>query len=184
MSISTDIPLLSKLCCARGIIAKWCLQKGVLESDFDDIFHDVLIKLVDALPNYDRKCGTRFRSWLKTVVTNALIDRIRLLDNHPFPKLIRDHDIENETLVELVDRGLDSLAEQLTEQSTSAAEILAKVERRVKPETWNSFVRRELLADEVEAIAQEMGIKKASIYQSCSRVRSLIKVESERYFSG
>ncbi|MEM9941634.1 MAG: sigma-70 family RNA polymerase sigma factor [Planctomycetota bacterium] len=199
MAYSTDVPLLSKLCCQtasdsdwhafyanyRGLIAKWCSQKEIAATEFDDIFHDVLIKLVDALPNYQRDKDTRFRSWLKTVVMNALIDRVRLLKNHPFPKLISDSEMDAvksaDTLTEL---GLNSLAEQLTDQSTSAAEILAKVEKRVKSFTWDSFVRRELLLEEVESIASELGIKKASVYQSCSRVRALIKEESENYFRG
>ena len=196
MAYSTDIPLLSKLCCKkgtesdwhhfysnyRGLIAKWCYQMGIASSDFDDIFHDVLIKLVDALPNYNRNEGHRFRSWLKTVVVNALIDRLRLSENNPFPQLISDSNITNISAHDQRLQSLDSLADELTEQSTSAAQILAQVEQRVKPETWSSFVRRELLSEEVETIASELGIKKASVYQSCSRVRTLIKDVSEQYF--
>lgn len=107
MALSTDVPLLSKLRCEsgtesdwqrfyanyRGMILKWCSQSGVVPSDLDDVFHDVLIKLVDALPSYDPSLGNRFRSWLKTVVMNALIDRLRFSKNNPFPRLMADSDL-------------------------------------------------------------------------------------------
>lgn len=60
--------------------------------------------------------------------------------------------------------------------------ILARVREFVQVATWNAFIQRELLQLEVADVAAEPGIKKASVYQSCSRVRSIIKQESEKYF--
>lgn len=195
MSLSTDIPLLSRLCCRKGtesdwkqfyenyqdIIKQWCLQSGVRASDLDDVFHDILIKLVCNLPGYDKSKGTLFRSWLKTVVKNGLIDRLRFAANHPLPKML-DGSWIGSLASEDVTPEFEQLVDQLTEKSSSAARILNAVRERVSEQTWDSFVRRELLGEDVSQIASNLEIKKASVYQSISRVRTLIRRESEAYF--
>jgi DNA-directed RNA polymerase specialized sigma24 family protein len=117
------------------------------------------------------------------VVLNAIFDRLRFSKSHPFPQLLTESKLPplliNENHSET---QLDELADQLSEQSTAAAEILSRVRNRVKPATWDSFVRRELLQEEVSTIAEELDLKKASVYQSVSRVRSIIKQESKQYF--
>ena len=195
MSLSTDIPLLSRLCCRKGtesdwnqfyenyqdIIKQWCLQSGVRTSDLDDVFHDILIKLVRNLSSYDKSKGILFRSWLKTVVKNGLIDRLRFAANHPLPKIL-DGSWIGSLASEDVSPEFEQLVDQLTEKSSSAAKILNAVRGRVTEQTWDSFVRRELLGEDVSQIASNLDIKKASVYQSISRVRILIRRESEAYF--
>ena len=197
MAFSTDVALLSKLCCQnagesdwqnfyqkyQNLIRIWCRQSGVQQSDFEDVFHDILIKLVVSLPNY-KKTDAKFRSWLKTIVVNALVDRIRNADKSPFPRVMSDSNLEaNNAAVNEHDEAIELLAKQLTEKTTPAAEILDRARRRVNESTWNIFVRREILAEPVEDIANEYSMKKASVYQSISRLRSVIKKESEDYFS-
>lgn len=187
MPLTTNHELLSKLCCRNGnetdwhkfysdyqqLIARWCRQSGVPTSDLEDTLHEVLIKLVTGLSQYDRSTGHRFRSWLKSVVLNTIIDALRKSKKYPMPKLLAQPELKSQ---------LDSLADQLTERSTSAAEILNRVRLRLQPLTWDAFVRRELLQEEVSTIAGELGIKKASVYQSVSRVRTMIKEECQKYF--
>jgi RNA polymerase sigma factor (sigma-70 family) len=197
MHSSTDIELVSRLCCKqasesdwrlfyegyRALIRSWCQRAGVPPSDLEDVFHDILIKLVTALAAYQRQEGSRFRSWLKTVVINSVTDRLRMSNNNPFPSLISNPEMERSR--DDVDglSSVDGLAEELTEKTSSAATILARVRVRVQESTWNAFVQRELLQIEVSDVAADLGIKKASVYQSCSRVRTIIKEESEKYFA-
>lgn len=168
----------------QDLIRTWCLQFGVNASDMDDIFHDTLLKLIASLPTYDAASGHRFRSWLKTVVRNALIDRLRMLENSPFPTLLGDGSLLSspENSHSSVSEGIDALADQITERSTSAAVILSRSRLRVTEPTWDAFIRRELLGEQVAEIATSLGIKKASVYQSVSRVRTIIREESRDYF--
>lgn len=195
MTLSTDIPLLSRLCCRRAsesdwkkfydsyqdIIKRWCLQAGVHPSDLEDVFHDLLLKLVTNLPQYDKSRGTLFRSWLKTVLMNGLVDRLRYAAIHPIPKAL-DGSLIGTLVGDNVDPDFEQLVDRLADKSTSAAEILNAVRNRVQVQTWDSFVRRELLGEDVAKIAENLGIKKASVYQSISRVRILIRQENENYF--
>ena len=166
------------------MIRSWCQKAGVPGSDLDDVFHDILVKLVDSLRLYNKQDGHRFRSWLKTVVMNSVTDRLRVSKNNPFPKLLSDPDVVNKPVDATQIEGLAELAENLTEKTSSAATILARARERVQESTWNAFVQRELLQVPVSEVAGELGIKKASVYQSCSRVRAIIKEESEAYFRG
>lgn len=112
---------------------------------------------------------------------NALIDRLRYVQRHPFPQLIPDSSLTQVGRFGAV-TGLEVLADDLTEHGTSAAEILNTVRMRVTAATWEVFLKRELLEENIETIASEFKIKKASVYQSTSRVRTLIKQECEAYF--
>ena len=193
MHSSTDIELVSRLCCKQAsesdwrkfyesyqlLIRSWCQRAGIPANELDDVFHDILIKLVSALTAYQRQDGHKFRSWLKTVVINSVTDRLRMSNNRPFPRLLNDPELESNPKAV---SELEELAEDLTDKTSSAATILSRVRERVQETTWNAFVQRELLQIEVAVVANELGIKKASVYQSCSRVRSIIKEESELYF--
>jgi len=196
MYSSTDIELVSRLCCQQAtesdwrrfyenyqlLIRSWCQRAGVPASDLDDVFHDILVKLVSGIKNYQRVDGSRFRGWLKTVVMNSVTDRLRLSRNNPFPQLLSDPGIAPTQFDFTQIDGLSELAEELTEKTSSAAIILSRVRARVKDASWNAFVQRELLQIEAAAIAEELEIKRASVYQSCMRVRSIIKEESEKFF--
>ena len=189
---STDIKLLSRLCSKKGtesdwhrfygnykqMIERWCRQCGVAPAELEDLFHDILIRLIDGLANFDRRPDARFRSWLKSVVANAVIDRLRVASKSESAMLLSD--VDNLQIGQ--SRQIEQLADQLTTSTTSAAVILARASKRVTASTWDAFIRRDLLDEDVAEIAASLGIKKASVYQSVSRVRKMIKEESQRWF--
>ena len=193
MSYSTDIEFVSRLCCKdatesdwrrfyesyQTLIRTWCHRAGVPPSEMNDVFHDILVKLVSNLSNYQHQNGHRFRGWLKTVMMNAVTDRLRVSKDYPFPQLLSGSELTQQLVTPA---EIEGIAEELTEKTSSAAMILARVRERVQETTWNAFVQRELLQIEAVFIAEELGIKKASVYQSCSRVRAIIAEESEKYF--
>ena len=190
---STNVELLSRLCSKKGtesdwhrfygnykhMIENWCRQFGVNPSDLEDLYQDIVIRLIDGLANFDRRPDARFRGWLKTVVTNTVIDRLRAASNSDMALLLRDLD----NLQVRQSPEIEQLADQLTPSSTSAAVILARASDRVSESTWDAFIRRDLLDEDVAEIAASLGIKKASVYQSVSRVRKIIKEESQRWFA-
>ncbi len=62
----------------RGLICGFARRRGLQPADCDDVFQEVMLSLSEALPRfrYDPRRG-RFRSFLKTVTLNAIIDRQR-----------------------------------------------------------------------------------------------------------
>ena len=59
----------------RDVIFGWCLRRGLLPDDAEDLTQDVLLKLFQQLPKYRHDPEQRqFRGWLKVVVNNTLID--------------------------------------------------------------------------------------------------------------
>jgi RNA polymerase sigma-70 factor (ECF subfamily) len=58
----------------RGV----CVRRGLQAADSDDVLQDVLIALTKAMPGfvYDPSRG-RFRSYLRTVVSHAILKRVR-----------------------------------------------------------------------------------------------------------
>lgn len=57
-------------------IQAWCERHGLRRDDAKDLTQDVLLKLWTplGLGQFDRKRGVRFRTWLRAVVKNAVLD--------------------------------------------------------------------------------------------------------------
>ena len=69
----------------REVILAWCRRRG-LEAEAEDVTQEILLKLLRVLPQHVHDPGHGlFRSWLKTVVQNALRDYWRKNQRHPEP---------------------------------------------------------------------------------------------------
>jgi RNA polymerase sigma-70 factor (ECF subfamily) len=60
------------------LIRGWIRQRGVTDTDLEDIYQDILVKLVEKLPGFadDNRRG-RFRGWLLIVTRNQAHERRR-----------------------------------------------------------------------------------------------------------
>src|SRR5262245_57032246 len=69
------------------VIHGWCRGRGLRPDVAEDLTQEVLLKLLRELPRYTYNSSRgRFRCWLKTVVSRALIDFHRRQKNHPAPE--------------------------------------------------------------------------------------------------
>ena len=60
----------------RPILATYLRNRGLSDSDANDVIQDVFVKLLRKIHTYDRaKC--KFRSWLFNVAHNTVIDHAR-----------------------------------------------------------------------------------------------------------
>src|SRR5688572_29502530 len=57
----------------REVILAWCQRRELSHACAEDVAQEIWIKLLSQLHSYDPTRG-RFRSWLKAVVNNALVD--------------------------------------------------------------------------------------------------------------
>jgi RNA polymerase sigma factor (sigma-70 family) len=159
----------------RPRILDWC--RRLQADDAEEVASRVLHKLVVGLARgaYRRREPGKFRGWLRTVVSNEIVDHARkqrsagaasaggALARWPDPL------------------SLDELADELDQQFRAdcerAEKVCASVRGRVLPHTWEAFARTYLHGQEAHEVARDLGLSLSGVYKARDRVRRLLKEE-------
>jgi RNA polymerase sigma factor (sigma-70 family) len=154
------------------MIRAWCIKWGLQSSDADDVAQDVLVKLLTAMRNFRYDPSRSFCAWLKTVTQNALSDFVAGRGKQPgqlHPEIIiadrvaASTDLERE-LEGLFDRDLFQMA-------------MRRVEKRVKPVTWDCFRLTALEGLSGQESGTRLGIPVAHVFVAKNRVQKLLQEE-------
>jgi RNA polymerase sigma factor (sigma-70 family) len=162
----------------RGVILGWCLHRGLSPDDADDLTQDVLLKLFQQLPHYrhDPARG-QFRSWLKTVVNNTLIDFWRRQQQRPERGLVNAAFPERQGGIASLEAAVE-LSSAIEDQAQAiAAEILERVRAKVKATTWQAFYRMMVEQRPAVEVAEELNLSVATVYKANYRVKQMLLQE-------
>jgi RNA polymerase sigma-70 factor (ECF subfamily) len=159
----------------RPRILAWC--RRLQADDAEEVASRVLHKLVVGLARgaYQRRVPGRFRGWLRTVVTNEVVDFARQRE--------QARPAGNAAGAWLDPASLDDLAGELDGQFRADCEraerICARVRRRVQPHTWEAFARTYLQGQEAREVARDLGLTLSGVYKARDRVRRLLEEEGQ-----
>jgi RNA polymerase sigma factor (sigma-70 family) len=156
----------------QPMIRAWCVKWGSQPTDADDVAQQVLLKLLTAMKKYHRQSGAGFRAWLKTVTKNAWLD-------------LRKASRPKEQYAGSLDAVVDShdALEDLEQQMENAFErellelAMARVEKRVKPSTWDAFRLTYVENLTGAAAALKLGIQPSHVFVAKHRVLKLLESE-------
>ncbi len=154
------------------MIRAWCVKWGLQASDADDVAQDVLVKLMTAMRNFRYDPSRSFHGWLKTVTHHALSDFLAGRGKEP-GQVATDLSIAN--LVEASDdlkRELESLFDRDLFQMA-----LRRVQKRVKPVTWESFRLMALEGLSGQQAGEQLQIPVAHVFVAKNRVQKLLQEE-------
>ena len=155
------------------MIRAWCLRWGSQASDADDVAQEVLTKLVTAMKTFRYDPDRTFRAWLKTVTQNAWIDftRSQSLRAATDPGRILSIADSHDALVDLEKQMEEALDRELFELA------MHRVEKRVKPTTWQAFRRTVIDNRPGPEVARELGIQVAHVFVAKHRVQKMLEHE-------
>jgi RNA polymerase sigma factor (sigma-70 family) len=142
---------------------------NISEHDTEDILQQVLINLWNSLPKMEYQKIIRFRSWLSTVTKNCVTDfiRKRIRDANRLEKAGKDDTLTYLKTIRLPE--IDAIAEREWEvHLTNLA--LENIEPLFSGKAVEAF-RLTLQGKSVEEIAEELDIKKNSVYRLKNRVK-------------
>lgn len=155
----------------RPVVAFFLVQRfGNLSHESDDVVQDVMIKLIDILRNgrYDSS-RSRFRTYLRTLVANTAIDRIR--------RLKRFEDIPLETIDwtgrETSEAELGFLDRQWAEACFAAARKHVLENTPVSDAHRDIFIALEN-GESDDSVARRHGLTNAAIRQIRHRINKAI----------
>jgi RNA polymerase sigma-70 factor (ECF subfamily) len=154
------------------MIHGWCAKWGLQACDADDVAQNVLVQLLTAMRTFRYDPARSFHAWLKTVTQHALSQfsagRRRqpgqIGPDIPIAELVDaradlEHRLEN-----LFDRDLCAIA-------------MRRVEKRVKPVTWDAFQLTALDGLTGKAAARRLQIPVAHVFVARNRVQKLLQAE-------
>lgn len=162
----------------RPLLSRWLQRYGVQDADADDLMQEVLLVVVRELPDFEhnQRIGA-FRKWLRTVLVNRLRDYWRSRQHRPVPTgqtdfLARLDELEDEQ------SGLSRIWDQEHDEQVMAR-LLALLQPRFEPQTWQAFQRQVFDGQRADAVAEELEIPLASVYAAKSRVLSTLRQEAQ-----
>jgi len=167
----------------RPLILRWCFQQGLQLADAEEVASEVLLRMARSLPSFHYDPAKRFRSWLRTVVRNALSDYLTSQARRPGAvgtgdsaaavalNEITAHD-RSESLVQTID-------ESMNRDMKLAGEVARRVRERVEEQTWQAYWLTACEGRSGPEAAARLKIPVANVYVAKGRVAKLLKVIKE-----
>lgn len=149
------------------IVYRWCRQSGLSGHDASDIVQEVFASVSRGIENFHRSAADQsFRNWLATITRNRVRDHYRRLAKQP--------DAEGGTQAML---NWQSMADPI-EASLSGDNLEGEISRRVmdlvrsefEERSWLAFKKTAVEGRYPSAVAEELGMSLASVYQAKSRI--------------
>lgn len=154
-------------------IRAWCLKWGSQPSDAEDVAQEVLLKLLTAMKKFQYDPGRSFRAWLETVTQNAWNDfatshRLKSAENPARFDAIAD---SSDALADLEEKMEDAFDRELFELA------MRRVEKRVKPSTWQAFRLTAIENRQAAEAAEELQMQIAHVFVAKHRVQKTLEEE-------
>jgi RNA polymerase sigma-70 factor (ECF subfamily) len=157
----------------RPMISAWCRKWGSQESDAEDVAQAVLLKLLTAMKRFKYDPHRSFRAWLKTVTQNAWNDLMASRRANPAADAVQVYAIadSHDALADLeqtMERAYDSELLDLA---------MRRVEKRVRPQTWQAFQLTAIQNRPGAEAAKELAMPVAHVFVAKHRVQKQLEEE-------
>jgi RNA polymerase sigma-70 factor (ECF subfamily) len=169
----------------EGVIRARCRAQGLGPEAADEMTQAVLVKLVEAMPDFVYDPARGFRHWLSRVVANAINDQRRQAKRrrgdlgsgdtvvHEALENVRAHEEIHQ------DAMVVSLEEHL-EQDRRTREACERVQQRIESHTWQAFWLATVEGLKGKDVAERLNMDVAAVYMAKSRVLKMIRREIDR----
>ncbi len=160
----------------RPVIYRMARRRGMQDADAQDLSQDVLARISKAISRWEPRKGIRFRHWLRTVASNAIVSAVTkpkphgLLDGSAADQILADTPEVSSTMSELEN-------ECFRERYLRAATIV-KID--VSPDTWAAFEQTVIHGRTCEEAAESLGKSLGTIYAARSRILKRLQIEAQR----
>src|SRR5262245_8570716 len=152
------------------LLFHWARKLGLSVDDAADLVQEVLVLLVQKLPEFAYDPQRSFRGWLRTVMQNKWRDSRRL----------RRIPVAEQIAGDLVDTEDDDAAAALEEaeyQQYVVKQALELMQAEFQPATWKACWEYMIVGKPADAVAKELGLTVNAVYLAKSRVLSRLREE-------
>jgi RNA polymerase sigma-70 factor (ECF subfamily) len=153
----------------RPLLEAWAARNGFQPADAADLAQDILVKLLSALPSYQRQAGGSFRSWLFRLATNAGHDHRRRVATRKLPA--------GEGLSGVEDESPLAEMEEVEYRRELSRRALATVRGDFSEQTMAAFTRTKVDGRPAAEVAGELGMTANAVYVAVNRVMTRLRQE-------
>jgi RNA polymerase sigma-70 factor (ECF subfamily) len=161
----------------HDVILTWCRRRELPGACAEDLTQEIWLKLLRDIHTYNPEKG-RLRSWLKSVVNNTLTDYWRRQQVKPERGGVGGSAFLQRLAGLASPEAADELSVAIEQQTnTSAAEILARVQARLQPTTWQAFYQTLVEQRPAAEVARALGLSVSAVYKYTYRVKQMLQKE-------
>jgi RNA polymerase sigma-70 factor (ECF subfamily) len=157
----------------RPVIYRMARRRGMQDADAQDLSQDVLVRISMAISRWEPREGIRFRHWLRTVASNAIVSAV----TKPKPHGMVDGSAADQILADTpeISATINELDEECFREQYLRAAAIVKVD--VSPDTWAAFEQTVVHGRTCEEVAESLGKSLGTIYAARSRILKRLQVE-------
>ena len=160
------------------LIYYWCRQRGVPESELDDVLQEVWIALAPTLGSYHRRPGKTFRGWLNAVTRHKVQEWYRRQSQQLAEAEGGSVAIQSLQQIEAELDASDSTDPgEAAEISMLYRRALEIMRTEFEDRTWKAFVGVVIEGRSARDVGEELGMSLAAIRTAKSRIIKRLKIE-------
>ena len=150
------------------LVHEWACRRQIESNAAADIVQEVFTSVHRSLSRYRNDESGSFRGWLWTVTRNKILDHLRREARQPNASggstaLLRMGSVPEESIPDSDPTTADMHSELLHR-------AVVQVQGEFEPRTWQAFWRTVIDGIRTDIVAEELGMKPATVRQSKSRV--------------
>jgi len=161
------------------LVKKWCRQGGLKEADVENSTQEVFIKVLRGIADFKKeRPDQRFRSWIKRITCNCLVDAAR--------KRERECGVAeggSGSFFNHVAFNNESDREISRDKVTLYQQALSLVEKKYSKVNLAAFVEYVIHDKPPQVVAEQLGISVNKVYKAKCMVLKELKTEFGDYFN-
>lgn len=151
------------------LLRAWAKRNGLQDADAADLTQEVLVKLMHALPKYQKGAGQSFRGWLYQVTANQCRDFRRRVATRALPG--------PDGLSAAEDASPLSEFEEGEYRRAIVNRALALIRAEFSEPTWAAFTKLMIEHQAATEVARELGLSENAVYLARHRVLTRLRRE-------
>lgn len=154
------------------LLRVWAGRNGFQDADAADLAQEVLVKLMDALPQYRKGDGQSFRGWLYRVTANQCRDFRRRVATRALPNADGLSTVEDAPLSEF---------EENEYRRAIVNRALALIRPEFGEQAWAAFTKLMIENRATAEVARELGVSENAVYLARHRVLTRLRREIDGF---
>jgi RNA polymerase sigma-70 factor, ECF subfamily len=153
------------------LIRFWVQREPSVQAEADDLVQDLMLKLLEELPHFERRRAGSFRKWLRVLTTN----RVREFLRKRRPQLV-----DGTIFDQLAQPGDRLLAEWNQEYERHVVAKVLKIVRQAFTESeWALYTQTEFEGQKIREVAQSHGVDIRLVYKVRHDVMNRLRAVGE-----
>jgi RNA polymerase sigma-70 factor (ECF subfamily) len=148
----------------------YAIKRGVPVSEVPDLVQDVVVILIQRLPEFTYDPDRSFRRWLNTLLMNKWRDYQR-------HQVLQPRAQDAQTLPEPLETDPTELLSEAEYRQELVARALRLMEADFETTTWQACRQHSMLGRRAEDVAVELGLSVNAVYLATSRVLRRLREE-------